>query len=473
MTSPDFTSYGYQITRELGYNRLGGRVTYLARHQNTQQVVAIKQFQFARVDSHWTAYREFEQEIQTLKYLSHPGIPRYLDTFETPDGLCLVQEFIQAESLDRNLIWTPQKIKRVALRTLEILAYLQAQSPVVIHRDIKPENILLDREGGVYLIDFGFARMGGGEVAASSVVKGTMGFMPPEQLFNRELTTASDLYSLGVTLICLLTGIKSGEIGNLMDEDYRLHFRHLVPPQEIGWLNWLEKMVEANPKERYENAQQAIDALKPLNVNRLPKLRLSQTTLEFTDFKYGQVLHQSLIVSNPIPETMLAGRWEVAPHSSDPPHTPYNHAWSSFKPRKFEGNEIDCELNIDTRLLLANRTYMRKLLLHSNATPQPQEIILKLTTQSLPDFLISSSRGSGCLKYLIALFLHFLLLGLLLGLSLLFHPFGLSILFWILFAPLLIGALKIDNFRATKWIRGCLNLNSFRYLRKKSYKIQS
>jgi len=66
-----------------------------------------------------------------------------------------------------------------------------------MHRDIKPENVLVDRqeELKVYLVDFGFAHIGSGEVAASSVVKGTLGFMPPEQMFNRQLTEASDLYS--------------------------------------------------------------------------------------------------------------------------------------------------------------------------------------------------------------------------------------------------------------------------------------
>ena len=51
-------------------------------------------------------------------------------------------------------------------------------------------------------MDFGFARIGDGEVGVSSVVKGTLGFMPPEQIFNRQLTEASDLYGLGMTLIC-------------------------------------------------------------------------------------------------------------------------------------------------------------------------------------------------------------------------------------------------------------------------------
>lgn len=113
--------------------------------------------------------------------------------------------------------FSPDEIKQIALSVLEILVYLQNRIPPIIHRDIKPENILVGDQINVTLVDFGFARIGEGEVAISSMVKGTLGFMPPEQLFNRQLTAASDLYGLGATLICLLTGTKSTAIGNLIN----------------------------------------------------------------------------------------------------------------------------------------------------------------------------------------------------------------------------------------------------------------
>lgn len=122
------------------------------------------------------------------------------------------------------------------------------------------------RQIKVYLVDFGFARMGGGDVGASSVVKGTLGFMPPEQLFNRQLTKASDLYSLGATLICLLTKTKSTEIGNLIDKDYRINFKPLVPKLSRQFIDWLSKMTAPSLQERYPNAVAALTALKPINV---------------------------------------------------------------------------------------------------------------------------------------------------------------------------------------------------------------
>ncbi len=271
---PNFSEYGYQIVRELGQNRAGGRVTYLAQEINTGNSVVVKQFQFSRAGS-WSDYQAYDREIQVLKELDSPNIPRYLDSFQTLEGFCMIQEYKQAPSL-ATLVgkpdWkSPQRVKQIAIAILEILNYLQKHIPPVIHRDLKPENILVDEQLTVYLVDFGFARLGGGEVAASSVVKGTLGFMPPEQMFNRQLTVASDLYSLGATLICLLTSTPSTEVGSLMDDKGQIHFREKTPQLSPEFVNWLAQMVAANYKHRYQSAAEALDALLPHAVLRVQK----------------------------------------------------------------------------------------------------------------------------------------------------------------------------------------------------------
>lgn len=264
---PDFSLSGYQVERLLGENRDGGRVTYLANNIITQTPVVIKQFQFARSGATWSDYDAHQREIYVLRQLDNPCIPRYLDSFETPSGFCLVQEYIPANSLVETHHWTPKQIKHIATAVLEVLVYLQSASPPVIHRDIKPDNILVNRqEKKVYLVDFGFARIGGGEVAVSSVVKGTLGFMPPEQMFNRQLTEASDLYSLGVTLMCLLTQTKSSEIGNLIDSAYRINVKQLIPSLNPKFVDWLQKMVAPDLKNRFDNAAAALNALQPIDV---------------------------------------------------------------------------------------------------------------------------------------------------------------------------------------------------------------
>ncbi|MEG4624706.1 serine/threonine-protein kinase [Microcoleus sp. w1-18aA5] len=381
---PDFSTHGYQIEKELGHNSLGGRVTYLAKNTNTQKLVVIKQFQFAQLGASWTEYEAYEQEIKVLQKLDFPGIPRYLDSFQTDSGFCMVQEYKNAESAVARS-FSPPDIKEVAIETLEILVDLQAQNPPIIHRDIKPENLLIDDELNVYLVDFGFARLGGGNIAASSVVKGTMGFMPPEQMFNRKLTKASDLYGLGITLICLLSGTKSADVGNLVDANYGIHFRHLVPPLQQGWMNWLERMVAPRLQDRYPSAADALTALESLDVSSLPKVRIERDRIQFIATEYGEKVTQIVTVSNPIPDTILAGRWEVAPHPNDPPHTPYDHPYISFEPQKFEGNEVRCKITVDTSKLLASKTYHRQMILHVNSDPNTHEIEIQVKTAPLPE----------------------------------------------------------------------------------------
>lgn len=381
---PDFSDRGYQVVRELGHNRAGGRVTYEATQLTTQQSVAIKQFQFTQTGANWSGYEAFSREIQVLRGLNFPSIPRYLGSFETPDGFCLVQEYIDAPSLATPRSFDAGEIKQIAIALLEILVYLQNRIPPVIHRDIKPENILVDDELKVYLVDFGFARIGDGEVAASSLVKGTLGFMPPEQLFNRQLTEASDLYGVGATLVCLLTGTKSIDIGESIDPNNRLQFAHLLPKVSLPWIRWLETMVQPNPHDRYANADAALTALKPIYVNRCPTVKLRPAVLEFRAEKLGQKLTQTIAISNSVPDTVLAGHWTFADHPKDLPHAPEKHHWIAIAPMEFESNQALCKVTVRTNDLKANKNYSRQLLLHSNASSELQIVTLKVRTAPVP-----------------------------------------------------------------------------------------
>lgn len=254
---PDFKDYGYQVIKELGRNREGGRITWQAKKIESNEEVVLKQFCFAIAGTNWSGFQTYEREIEVLQGLKHPGIPRYLESFETENGFCLIQEYKNAPSLEKSRSFEPEEIKTIAIRLLEILVFLQNRIPPVIHRDIKPENILVDFDLNVYLIDFGFARIGSQEVFGSSVFKGTPGFIPPEQV--RKPTEASDLYSLGATLICLLTGKKSTLIQDLTAEDdpYYLEFKHLLPRLNLRFISWLEQMVQPKLKDRFKNAEEA------------------------------------------------------------------------------------------------------------------------------------------------------------------------------------------------------------------------
>ncbi len=310
---PDFSALGYEIEEELGHNKNGGRVTYLASNitslspintlvkSETSQLVVIKQFQFAKIGANWSEYEGHQREIKLLQKLDHPSIPKYLDSFETDDGFCLVQEYKKADSLAQFSYFNPQEIQQIAEGILEVLVYLQKQIPPVIHRDIKPENILVDRSNGikVYLVDFGLAKIANEEMTASTTIKGTLGFMAPEQIFNRQLTNASDLYGLGATLICLLTKTSSLEIGKLMDENYKINFQPLLPKLNFQFIKWLEKMVAPNLKYRYPDAITALKELKSIDIlNTSSKwLQLATNKILLINLGLVTVISTSWIIS--------------------------------------------------------------------------------------------------------------------------------------------------------------------------------
>ncbi|MBD2202321.1 serine/threonine protein kinase [Calothrix sp. FACHB-1219] len=381
---PNYSEYGYQIIHELGHNREGGRITWLASSIATDNQVVIKQYSFAQIDSSWSGFNTHQREIEILQKLNHPRIPKYLAAFPTVNGFCLVQEYVNAPSLAVTRTFQPEDIKKIAIQVLEILTYLQGRFPCIIHRDIKPENILVDAELNVYLIDFGLARIGSQEVSGSSVFVGTPGFIPPEQLLKP--TTATDLYALGVTLICLLTNTKSTAVQNLIDEDdiSQIRFRHLLPKLSLRFLDWLEMMVQPRLKDRFENAQQALNALIPLDVTRCPQVEFSHQIRDFTAISLHEKIRESITIENSIPDTLLQGRWEVAPHPHDPPHQANSHPWIKITPQKFAGNHIKCDIEVDTSQLMADKLYKRQLLLHTNAYPAIHTLTVKVQTALIP-----------------------------------------------------------------------------------------
>jgi serine/threonine protein kinase len=263
---PNLTAYGYKIDTELGRNREGGRITWKGIKLDNQQAVVIKQFCFAQVGSTWSGYKAYEQEIKVLQTLHHHSIPKYLDSIETESGFCLIQEYIPASKLSKCGQLTLSEVKQIALNILEILIYLQQQNPPILHRDLKPDNILLDQALNVYLIDFGFASLGSQEVSGSSVFKGTPGFIAPEQII--QPTLASDIYSLGVTIVCLLTNQDIAEIRGWTSADapYQLDLSSLLPGLERQFFTWLAKMIQPQASKRFANAVAARKALVALDL---------------------------------------------------------------------------------------------------------------------------------------------------------------------------------------------------------------
>lgn len=256
----------YQIERQL--SKRAGRYTLLARDLLTQSQVVIKRLSFGE-DFIWDDLKLFEREAATLKGLSHPAIPKYLDYFDldlpSGKGFALVQTYISAKSLEEHVqsgrSFSEAEIIELAETLLNILQYLHERAPSVIHRDIKPSNILLsDRTGHsvgtAYLVDFGSVQTLAAQAGGSITVVGTYGYMPPEQFGNRA-SPASDLYALGATLIYLATGKHPADLPQI---DQQLQFEELTH-LSYGLKQWLKKMVQPSLNQRFTSAQAALTAL--------------------------------------------------------------------------------------------------------------------------------------------------------------------------------------------------------------------
>ena len=269
-----------RIKETRGQGRLAP--TYLAADERTGKLCVVKQLSVHRAYSESTkdvgsvsgsdaakVVELFEREGRILAHLDHPRIPKHVDRFTVETGddtqLHLVQEYVDAQSLaqlvEAGRHFTEREVEQIALQVADILAYLHDRSPPLVHRDIKPSNILYGDGGEVFLIDFGAVkdRLVQYGLEGSTIV-GTYGYMPLEQ-YQGDAVPASDIYSLGATLIAVLAHLEPSEIGRRGSQlDFRPHVN--VSPR---FADVLAKMVEPDVARRYHTAsalKQALEALR-------------------------------------------------------------------------------------------------------------------------------------------------------------------------------------------------------------------
>ena len=199
----------YRILRELGHGGMG--TVFLAERDDEQyrQQVAIKLINPGLGGE--SIRKRFRNEMQILADLNHPNIARLFDGGETTDGVpYLVMEYVEGSPLNRycdehNL----STERRLQLFCTVCDAVQYAHQHLVIHRDIKPGNILVTSEGLPKLVDFGIAKLLDRSVpdaTATAVPFMTPEYASPEQVYGSPVTTATDIYSLGVVLYQLLSG---------------------------------------------------------------------------------------------------------------------------------------------------------------------------------------------------------------------------------------------------------------------------
>ncbi|MBW4680860.1 MAG: serine/threonine protein kinase [Microcoleus vaginatus WJT46-NPBG5] len=222
------------------------------------------------------AIQLFNQEALRLCELGeHRQIPTLLAFFEQDKRLYLVQEFIDGQNLWQELeeqgAFSEQQVRQVLAQMLPVLKFIHGHR--VIHRDITPANVLRrHRDGQLMLIDFGVAKLLSRTSMAQTGTKiGTHGYAPLEQMRSGKAYPASDIYSLGVTCLHLLTKVKPEHLYDpLTGWTWREHLfnQGKAISDQLGQI--LDRMVQEMVRERYQSADEVINELNELPASSLP-----------------------------------------------------------------------------------------------------------------------------------------------------------------------------------------------------------
>jgi serine/threonine-protein kinase len=205
----------WRLVARIGRGGMGA--VYLAQRADGafEQTVAIKVIRAGLLDDE--SRERFQRERQALAVLHHPNIARLLDGGTSDDGQpYLVMEYVEGEAIDVSCDAERLSIEaRIELFRTVCDAVHHAHQNLLVHRDLKPANVLVSSDGTPKLLDFGIAKVLEADADATRTGRGllTPEYASPEQVEGRPVTTTSDVYSLGVVLYQLLTGIKPFEAG--------------------------------------------------------------------------------------------------------------------------------------------------------------------------------------------------------------------------------------------------------------------
>jgi serine/threonine protein kinase len=197
----------YTILEKLGGGGMG--VVYKARDTRLNRVVALK-FLPPNLTQDEQSKKRFIQDAQAASSLQHPAICTIHDIDETKDGqLFIVMECYDGETLKQRLQRGPLAIEDVENLAAQMAqGLLKAHESGIIHRDLKSANVMITGTGSVKIIDFGLAKLlGAGSITKTGTTHGTISYMCPEQIRGGKIDHRCDLWSFGVLLYEMVTGV--------------------------------------------------------------------------------------------------------------------------------------------------------------------------------------------------------------------------------------------------------------------------
>ncbi|NJK49371.1 serine/threonine protein kinase [Candidatus Gracilibacteria bacterium] len=303
----------YLPVRLLGQGGFGAAFLARDRYTPTMRYCFVKQFQpigNLNEEQLEIAQSLFEREATVLEDLGNQNkkIPDLYAFFpliaparqgkKEEQYFYLVQQFIDGQTLEEELATKGQfseaEVREVLLEMLDVLAFVHQNN--TIHRDIKPSNIMRDKNGRLYLLDFGAVK----QVTAGNTPSGrstgiySMGFAPPEQMSGSQVYPSTDMYALAATCLNLLTGRKPEELYDSFN--YCWNWKTYAPQTSARLASVFDRMLLQTPKDRFQSAEEVLNAL---NSKSLPPQQGVNTQLQPPLVQSGTQKGQSPVISPP------------------------------------------------------------------------------------------------------------------------------------------------------------------------------
>lgn len=270
----------YQIIKTLGEGGMAN--VYLAHDTYLDRNVAVKVLRGDLANDE-KFVRRFQREALSATSLSHPNIVEIYDVGEDDGQYYIVMEYVDGKTLKQVLKQrghlSVTEVVDIMLQVTDGMAH--AHDAYIIHRDIKPQNIMMLSNGMIKITDFGVAiALNSTQLTQTNSVMGTVHYIPPEQANGKGSTIRSDIYSMGIMMYELLTGLLPYKGDNAVEIALK-HLREPLPsvrkfdssiPQSIE--NVIIKATAKNPKNRYKDAREMHDDLKTaLDASRVDEKR--------------------------------------------------------------------------------------------------------------------------------------------------------------------------------------------------------
>ena len=276
----------YKILSPLGQ---GGMATvYLAEHNLLGNKSAFKLLNKEFVHNE-NIRKRFLAEARSMARMSHSNIIKVTDLIDDGEMVAFVMEYVEGETLkeyiERKIKLTDEEIQSIFVQMVEAVGYVHKQN--LVHRDIKPSNFMVDKKGKVKLMDFGIAKNTDANAAeytqtGTGMQMGTPMYMSPEQVKStKEVSFASDIYSLGVVLWQMVTGEKPYDLKTLSSFDLQTKIvTEKIPLTNTFWDSMIEKATQKEVRHRFLDCAGFSDVIQG-NRNKETK-KIEEETIEHT-----------------------------------------------------------------------------------------------------------------------------------------------------------------------------------------------